>query len=167
MTGPTPPPRAHRGGLAALIIGGVILLTSGLCTGGLVVAAAPDTGGYGPAIIAFALVLGVPTMLVGLGLVALGLRQRKADPGPPPLWHAVVGWLLMTVGGVIVLAEVAMQAWSLFHLFSVRAEQGGDPGGVTVPVSVILLTTLASAAIPTIFGAAGFWLGRTLTRPRR
>jgi hypothetical protein len=82
---PVAKPRYSAGGTAALlIIGLLILVPSGLCTGIMGVASVadiishPEAGGYGPGILSASIIVGGPFIAVGATLVWLAIRRMRA-----------------------------------------------------------------------------------------
>jgi len=148
---PTAEHRANAGcGIAVLIVGLLILLTSGLCTGMF----AWSEGGsseWGPV----AWVLGGPFILVGAGLAAFGMRLWTGKPGPAPLWQVIIGWLLMAFAALAVVGAIASVGMVVSQAASSQQ-----------PVGILVVSVVTSLIIP--LGLTGLigWMGFTLTRPK-
>jgi hypothetical protein len=69
------------------------------------------------------------------------------------------GWLLMGIGGLI---AVTAGACSLFFLVSMLSGSGGNLAGIPGMLGLMLLF----GGIPLAVGAALFFAGRAISRPR-
>lgn len=143
--------RANAGcGIAVLVIGLLVLMTSGLCTG-LFVWGSGGAGEYAPV----AWILGGPFILVGAGAAAFGMRLWKGKPGPAPLWQVIIGWLLMAFAALAVVGAIAGTGMAIYQ--AATSQQ---------PVGILVVSMVTSLIIPLgLTGLVG-WMGFTLTRPK-
>lgn len=135
-------------GAASLALGWIVLATSGLCSGAVALNSQVQS-------LVLPLVFGGPFILIGLGLVALGLRHRTATPGPPPGWHVALGWLMLATSAAGLGVLVVGGGFQLMELWT--EEDGRRVVLQLVPVVVI------GAGLCLLPGL----IGRTLIRPRR
>jgi hypothetical protein len=71
--------------LVVMVLGWLLALSTGLCTGAFVVAGLSDNSGgeiSGPGLAGLALMLGGPPCLVGIGMILAARKWGKRKPAP-------------------------------------------------------------------------------------